>query len=274
MAGEWIPLRTDIFDCPQVVRILSELCPDSVRNPSERVRKTSEIVGALVRMWALFDRYTEDGILHNYTSNILDQVVGIDGFSDSVQSVGWLQIHDDCLEMPEFSRYLSKSAKGRMKDSQRKQAERSESEKRPRSVQENSDKKRTTIQYNTKEKNTENTPPNPQGGKTWRADDEELPDSIRTPEMQEAWRAWCSHRREIKKPIKPTQCRAMIQDLVKFGTERSLAAIQYTIRNGWQGLREPDSEFGRNYASQKPAPTDYQQIFLDKLEQARPSRNQ
>lgn len=154
MAGEWIPLRTDIFDCPQVVRILSELCPDSVRDPSERVRKTSEIVGALVRMWALFDRYTEDGILRNYTPDILDQMVGIPGFSESVEAVGWLSINSEYLEMPEFSRYLSKTAKGRMKDSQRKQAERATAEKRPKTVQENPDKTRTTIQYNTKENNT------------------------------------------------------------------------------------------------------------------------
>jgi hypothetical protein len=61
MAGEWIPVRVDLFGCPQVVQILSKLCPECVRTKSERVRKTSEIVGALVRMWSLFDRHTDDG---------------------------------------------------------------------------------------------------------------------------------------------------------------------------------------------------------------------
>lgn len=155
MAGEWIPIRTDIFDCPQVVRILSKLCPDSVRDSSERVRQTSTIVGALVRMWSLFDRYTEDGFLKNYSSEVLDQMVGMAGFSAAVVEVGWLVVVENGLQMPEFSKYLSKTAKTRMKDSQRKKAERAASKECPENVQEVSDKNRTTIQENTTEKNLE-----------------------------------------------------------------------------------------------------------------------
>lgn len=263
MAGEWIPLRTDIFDCPQVVRILSELCPDSVRNQSERVRKTSEIVGALVRMWALFDRYTEDGILHNYTPNILDQVVGIEGFSETVQSVGWLKIHDKSLEMPEFSRYLSKTAKGRMKDSQRKQAERAASEKRPKSVQENPDEVRTTIQYNTIQKNIENTPPNPQGGKRserFDASKEPLPKSIDTPEVREAWADWCRDKRSRGKKITEGACKRQFNKLVAWGPARAVIAIENAIAGGWSSFFEPKDE-----QCTKPP----QQTFLEQLEQRR-----
>lgn len=242
MAGEWIPLRTDIFDCPQVVRILSELCPDSVRNPSERVRKTSEIVGALVRMWALFDRYTEDGILHNYTPNILDQVVGIEGFSEAVQSVGWLEIHEKSLEMPEFSRYLSKTAKGRMKDSQRKQAERAAAEKRPKSVQENPDKSRTTIQYNTKEKNTDTNPiqDEPKPKKSADAvgfDDVGFLDSHNTPEMRSAWDDWVRFRKRKRKPISDSGGKETAAMLCKLPIRESIAAIRRTISKDWQGLQ-------------------------------------
>ena len=155
MAGEWIPIRVDLFDCPQVVRILSEICPDCVRDPSERVRRTSEVVGALVRMWSLFDRYTDNGELRGYSETLLDQVVGIDGFASAAVSVGWLEVLPNGLKMPEFSKYLSTSAKTRMKDAQRKRAERAASASCPENVRIRSDKNRTTEEYNTEEKSKE-----------------------------------------------------------------------------------------------------------------------
>lgn len=245
MAGEWIPIRVDLFDCPQVVRILSELCPGSVLDMSERVRKTSEVVGALVRMWSLFDRYTEDGKLRGYTPSVLDQLVGLPGFANSVASVGWLQITDIGLEMPEFSKYLSTTAKSRMKDAQRKKASRAASESCPENVREKTDRNRTTIQYNTIQKNTEDKKENPlksPKGDTsvFDASGFILPDSIRTSEMQDAWVRWTKHRFEIKKPLKPTQCEAQAQQFVEWGVQRSVAAITHTIKNGWQGLREPE----------------------------------
>lgn len=245
MAGEWIPIRVDLFDCPQVVRILSELCPESVRDMSERVRKTSEIVGALVRMWSLFDRYTEDGILRGYTVSVLDQIVGLPGFANAVACVGWLQINPNSLEMPEFSKYLSTTAKSRMKDAQRKKASRAASEICPENVREKSDQNRTTKQKNTKENNTEDKKENPlksPKGDTSGFDASAfvLPEEIRSDEMQDAWFRWTKHRSEIKKPLRPTQCSAQVQQFIEWGIERSVVAINHTIKNGWQGLREPE----------------------------------
>jgi hypothetical protein len=106
-------------------------------------------------MWSLFDRHTDDGELHGYTTFILDDEVGIDGFSDAVASVGWLLIEPNSLKMPEFSKYLSTSAKTRMKDAQRKREQRAVSEKCPENVQIDSDKKRTTEENRTEEKKIE-----------------------------------------------------------------------------------------------------------------------
>lgn len=245
MAGEWIPIRVDLFDCPQVVRILSELCPETVLDMSERVRRTSEIVGALVRMWSLFDRYTEDGILRGYTVSVLDQIVGLPGFANAAACVGWLQINSNSLEMPEFSKYLSTTAKSRMKDAQRKKASRAASEICPQNVREKSDQNRTTKQKNTKENNTEDKKENPlksPKGDTsgFDASAVALPEEIRNEEMQDAWVRWTRHRLEIKKPLKPTQCEAQFQQFVEWGVRRSVIAINHTIKNGWQGLREPE----------------------------------
>lgn len=258
MAGEWIPVRTDIFDCPEVVRILSELCPNSVRNLSElcpdsvqamsdRVRKSSEIVGTLVRLWALFDRYTEDGKLKNYTPAILDQMFGIDGFCSAVASVGWLEIGENYVEMPGFSKYLSKTAKARMKDAQRKKAERAASEICPKNVRNDSDENRTTKEKKRKQKNLLIPPKSPKGERVGFDPSEVFfPENLDTNEFRNVWRAWCSHRKEIKKVLTPTQCESQLSQLAAWGMDRAIAAINHTITMGWQGLREPQAGVGRS----------------------------
>ncbi len=147
MAGDWIPMRTDLWTCPEVVRILSGVCPDSVRSLSESVRKKSEIVGAMFRTWSLFDTHTTDGILIGYTPELLDSEVGIPNWSANLQHVGWLVIEPQALVMPGFATWLSASAKARLKDAQRKRVERmGASDSCPNSVRKSADKNRTTEQ--------------------------------------------------------------------------------------------------------------------------------
>lgn len=263
MAGEWIPVRTDLFECPEVVRILSELCPDSVRNMSgscpdsvqamsERVRKSSEIVGTLVRLWALFDRYTEDGELKNYTPAILDQMFGLDGFCNAVASVGWLEISENSVKMPFFSKYLSKTAKARMKDAQRKKLSRSASEKCPKNVRSNSDENRTTIQYNTKQKNEVIPPKSPKGERVgFNPSEAFFPEELDTNDFREVWRGWCKHRKEIKKPLTPTQCESQLNQLASWGIDRATAAINHTVTMGWQGIREPNQVNGKKLTNEE-----------------------
>ena len=145
MAGDWIPMRTDLWDCPEVVRILSAICPDFVRDPSKAVRVKSEIVGAMFRTWSLFDTYTSDGVLEGYTAETLDITVGIEGWASHLERVGWLAIEPQRLVMPSFDAWLSSSAKARLKDAQRKRNERKQPPAdRPNPVQNFPDKNRTT----------------------------------------------------------------------------------------------------------------------------------
>lgn len=160
MAGDWIPMRTDLWECPEVVRLLSAICPDSVRDPSKAVREKSKIIGALFRTWSLFDTYTDDGILHGYTSEVLNAAVGIDGWAENLQHIGWLSINEQSLSMPGFETWLSSSAKARLKDAQRKRNSRKEaSESCPKPVRKSADKNRTTGEERTGERfNTTHTP--------------------------------------------------------------------------------------------------------------------
>jgi len=155
MAGDWIPVRTGLANEPEVVRIVSAICPQSVHDLSARVRTTSAVIGALVQTWALFDSLTDDGILHGYTAEWLNAQVGIDGFAENLQHVGWLVLHEQSVEMPGFTTWLGHSAKRRLKDAQRKRAERkTPSANRPQNVRIAADKKRTTGQDRREEDNS------------------------------------------------------------------------------------------------------------------------
>lgn len=151
MAGDWIPMRTDLWECPQVVRILSASCPQSVRSDAQRCA----IIGALYRTWSIIDRYCDDGILDGYSKEALDQAVGIDGWSELLESVGWLAIESQSLVIPGFEEWFSSSAKRRLQDAKRKRVSRKPC---PQNVRNDADKKRTREQDRTEHINPPKSP--------------------------------------------------------------------------------------------------------------------
>lgn len=67
-----------------------------------------------------------------------------------------------------------------------------------------------------------------------------FPEELDTNDFREVWRGWCKHRKEIKKPLTPTQCESQLNQLASWGIERAIAAINHTVTMGWQGIREPN----------------------------------
>lgn len=64
--------------------------------------------------------------------------------------------------------------------------------------------------------------------------------------FSDAWSSWIEYRKEMKKPLKPTTVKAQWKELVKWGEQRSIEAIEASIKNGWQGLFEPrQNSFGK-----------------------------
>ena len=59
--------------------------------------------------------------------------------------------------------------------------------------------------------------------------------------FKEAWGQWTKHRSEIRKPLKPTSTKMCLKELSAMGETRAIAAIEFTIAKGWQGLREPEA---------------------------------
>lgn len=106
MAGDWLPIRLDLWDDPRVVRIARTL--DCGR---------AAAVGACVHLWSLANRYSEDGKLTGYDADALDNSVGIQGFAAALAEAGWLLIDGDTIVVPDFDRFNSRGAKRRLKHS-------------------------------------------------------------------------------------------------------------------------------------------------------------
>ncbi len=69
-----------------------------------------------------------------------------------------------------------------------------------------------------------------------------IPTALDSPRFREAWFLWVKHRREIKHPLRETMSAKQLDEMATMGVDRAVAAINFTIAKGWQGLREPDNE--------------------------------
>jgi hypothetical protein len=110
MAGDWIKMRVDLQTHPKVVRILSATKADKFR-----------AIGGLHAVWSVFDTHSVDGNLYGYTPETLDHIIGWQGFSAALLTVGWLAFDGkETLSLPEFTEHNGQSGKRRAEDQKRK----------------------------------------------------------------------------------------------------------------------------------------------------------
>lgn len=101
----------------------------------------------------------------------------------------------------------------------------------------------TRIQGETKK----HTPLPPEGEKAPTKKQEnspEIPKALDTEGFRQAWELWQTHRKEIRKPLKPTTTKLQLAKLESMGPHRAIAAIRYSIEKGWQGIYEPENSNG------------------------------
>lgn len=115
MAGDWIKIRSNIKDDPDVVVMAGRLESDEF-----------SVVGRLHAVWAWLDQHSEDGTNVRITSAYLDRLTACSGFADAMRAVGWLDGRDGLLVFPNFGRHNGESAKHRATETKRKSKQRSE----------------------------------------------------------------------------------------------------------------------------------------------------
>lgn len=114
MAGDWIKLRNDIFDDPDVM-IMSDIldidCPTCV--------------GHLCLFWSWIGRHTSDGCRIQLSKKMINRKIGIENFCETLEKIGWLDGEDMDLSIPNFERHNGNSAKARALESEAKRIRRS-----------------------------------------------------------------------------------------------------------------------------------------------------
>lgn len=109
MAGEWIKMRTSLWDDPRVAR----LC--DLTDQGE-----AAVIGGLYWLWAMADTHTEDGLLPGLTTKAIDRKTGVTGLGAALCDVGWLSEDADGARIIGFEEHNGTSAKRRSMEAQRK----------------------------------------------------------------------------------------------------------------------------------------------------------
>lgn len=108
MAGEWIKMRTNLWDDPRI----ANLC--DITDQSE-----AAVIGALYWLWAMADEHTENGILPGLTLRAIDRKTGVQGIGTGLVSIGWLADHPEGVRIVGFEEHNGSSAKKRCSTAKR-----------------------------------------------------------------------------------------------------------------------------------------------------------
>jgi hypothetical protein len=235
----WIKFETATSEKPEVWAMALSLGIDA-----------DAVVGKLLRVWAWFDAQTVEGNAPSVTKALLDSKVCVSGFCDAMIRVGWMCEDDGVICLPNFDRHNGKTAKNRALTSKRVAEHKASNAKVTQQVTEKFDKGNAPSvtsalpreEKRREEKNINTIPPKSPKGENARFHPDQviLPPDLDTEAFREAWTLWCRHRREIKKPLKPTMAEQQMNQFVEWGESRSIAAIRHTIARGWQGIQEPE----------------------------------
>ncbi len=113
MAGDWIKVEKATPQKPEVMAIADELGIH-----------VDHAFGLCFRFWSWCDDQMTDGHARRVTNVTLDAVFGHAGFATALVNVGWLRVREGSLEVPNFDRHLSESAKNRALSGSRKRKQR------------------------------------------------------------------------------------------------------------------------------------------------------
>jgi hypothetical protein len=116
MAGDWIKVQKSTPGKPEVLALADELGIH-----------VDHAFGLCFRFWSWCDDQMTDGHAQSVTNVTLDSFFGHAGFATALVKVGWLRVRNGSLEVPNFDRHLSESAKNRALSGMRKAKQRAES---------------------------------------------------------------------------------------------------------------------------------------------------
>lgn len=108
MAGEWIKVRTNLWDDPRI----GQLC--ELTDQGE-----AAVIGGLYWLWATADEHSSDGLLHGMTTRTIDRKTGVAGLGKALVTIGWLTEDENGVTVSRFEEHNGASAKQRAQTAKR-----------------------------------------------------------------------------------------------------------------------------------------------------------
>jgi hypothetical protein len=236
MAGDWIKMRVDLAADPAVIGISSALdCTEF------------EVVGMLHHFWAWADAQSRDGHAVGVTKKWIDRYVHRDGFADQLERVGWLDVLNGGIGIPNFDRHNGASAKTRGLAANRQQ------NKRGKTSRETSRSERDESVTREEKRREEKIEDQKQGT-------QDKPDRVKTINAkqlvamgvpEQIAKDWLAIRKTKRAPLTTTALEAVQREASIAGL--SLAdAVRVSAERGWQGFK---AEWHSGVQGQKAVPS-------------------
>jgi hypothetical protein len=155
MAGDWIKITHELPSKPEVLAISQRLGVSRF-----------DVVGRLHALWTWFDQHTENGHASSVTSVTLLSAIFGDNisseFASALLDVGWLEEDEDGVQVPNFDRHISETAKTRALNNARQQRRRATGH--DSDAKESRQKRDSTVTREEKRREEETPPYSPPSG--------------------------------------------------------------------------------------------------------------
>lgn len=115
MAGDWIPIRTNLREDPAVI--------DLAKLPG--IVDVDHAVGKLHRLWSWVDQQVVGEYAPGMTVAWLDGFLGVTGCGEKLGNAGWLVAEENGLRFPNIGDWLAQLSKRRLLARRRKRRQRS-----------------------------------------------------------------------------------------------------------------------------------------------------
>jgi len=116
MAGDWIKMRSNLWDDPRVTRMVD------VTDSNE-----AAVIGALYWLWTTADQHSSDGWMPGMTLRQIDRKTGVAGMGEALKVVGWVEVGEEGITLARFTEHNGASAKSRGETARRVQEHRKRS---------------------------------------------------------------------------------------------------------------------------------------------------
>jgi hypothetical protein len=171
MAGDWIKFELATPDKPEVWEMAARLGVDP-----------DAVTGKLLRVWGWFDQHTKEGNAPSVTKSLLDRLVGVNGFCNSMIESGWMVEENETIYLPNFDRHNGKTAKQRALTAKRV------AEHKQKSNEEGNGESVTSALPREEKRREEETPPcSPPAGDNAPQDDQKANRSAQAREVFDYW---------------------------------------------------------------------------------------